>query len=776
MLLNSPRVVSRSLPRVDGLPKVTGKHIYGSDVALPGMLFGKVFRSTEPHARILSIDVERARRLPGVVSVLTGKDIKPIRYGVAIKDTTALAIDRVLYLGQPVALVAATSIAIATKALELIRVEYEPLEAVFDPERALSPEAPQVHPEWRDHRHGPAYKPRGGNLANRATMKFGDVEAAFAAAWRTYSHRFTTSMVHAGYTEPRVATATWESPESLTVWTNVQTPYETQGTLAEIFELSPSQVRMITPGIGGGFGGKLRIGVDHYAALLARAAGRPVRVLSSTDEELTAAHPRQAAVINLDTAVDKDGHILARRGRFLLDCGAGAGSGPGTAAVGLHVLIGPYRTPAFDLEGLAVYTNKLQAGSFRAPPGPMANFAIESQMDMIARDLGVDPLELRLRNIVREGDVGPSGEKLTSVSIEECLRKAASAIGWGSAGAAGSGKGIACGWWVVASAGSSGVFVKIGADGKVSLNSGAVEIGTAALTGAAQILAEALSLDLDDIRIATVDTQTSPYDFGSQGSRTMFSVGNACLDAAEKLRRQLFELAETRLGVDSKYMQLHDKCVVAGDKSVSIAELAAFSQASGGGIIATGSFHPPKLEYDATRFENHPLPVWMGASYYAHAVDLDVDEMTGEVSIRRYVVAQDVGYAVNPMFVRGQIEGGVVQGLGQALSEEIVCQDGRVRNANLTDYKMPTMMDVPDIETILVESRFDRGPHGAKGVGEPPIVPPPATVANAIAAATGTWVTSLPITAEKIALARIGHREDAVHAKGGSARTAIDGM
>lgn len=773
MLVNRPRVVSHSLPRLDGRPKVTGKHIYGSDVALPGMLFGKVFRSTQPHARIARLDVERARSLPGVMSVLTSADIKPIRYGVAIKDTTVLAVDRVICIGQPIALVAATSGEIAAKALELIEIEYEALEPVFDPETALLPGAPQVHPEWRDHGHGPAYQPRGGNLANRARMHFGDVDSAFKAGFRTYTHRFTTAMVHAGYTEPRVATAAWESPDSVTVWTNVQTPYETQNTLSEILELSPSQVRLVTPATGGGFGGKLRIGVDHYAALLARAAGRPVRIISSTHEELTAAHPRQSAIVTLETAVDEKGRILARRGRFLLDCGSGAGSGPGTAAVGLHILIGPYRTPAFDLEGLAVYTNKLPSGSFRAPAGPMANFAVESQMDMIAADLGIDPLEMRLRNIVREGDTGPSGEKLESISIEECLRKAADAIGWGKAGSRGSGKGIACSWWVAASAGSSGVFVKIGPDGKVLLNSGAVEIGTAALTGAAQILAEALALDLDDIHIATVDTQTAPYDFGSQGSRTMLSVGNACLDAAKKLREQLFALAGEKLGVDQARLRLADKCVVADDKSVSIAALAAQSQASGGGLVAAGTFHPPKPFHDATRFENHPLPVWIGASYYAHAVDLSVDEMTGEVSIGRYVVAQDVGYAVNPMYVRGQIEGGVVQGLGQALSEEIVLDQGRVRNPNLTDYKMLTMMDVPDIESHLIESHFDLGPHGAKGVGEPPIVTPPAAVANAIAAATETWITSLPITAEKIALAKKGLRNDAVHARGTAPRKEV---
>lgn len=768
MLLNRPRLLAESLPRLDGYAKVSGRHGYGVDFSLPGMLHGKVFRSTRPHARIRRVEVGKATALPGVVCVLTGRDVEPVRFGVAIKDSTVLAIDRVLHVGQPVALVAALTAEIAEAALGLIEVEYEDLDTVFDPEEALRPDAVLLHPDWADYAHGPAYKPRGGNIANRAAMRHGDVDAAFSSAFRTYSNRFSTSMVHAGYTEPRAATAAWDGADSLTVWSNVQTPYETQNTLAEVLGVPASQVRMVVPGTGGGFGGKLRIGVDHFAALLARQTGRPVKIVTTTDEELTAAHPRQATVIDLETAVDRDGLILARRGRFVLDCGAGAGSGPGTAAVALNILIGPYRTPAFELEGLAVYTNKLPSGSFRAPSGPMANFAVESQMDVIARDLGIDPLELRLRNIVREGDLGPAGETLVSVSIEECLRKAAEAIGWNEAGKPGSGKGIACGWWVVASAGSSGVFVKIGPDGKVLLNSGAVEIGTAALTGAAQILAEDLGVDLEDVRIATVDTHTSPYDFGSQGSRTMFSVGNACRDAAAKLRQQLFTLAEPRLGRPQEEMLLRDKCVVAGDVRVTIAELVRLSQASGGGVIATGTYVPQAPDYDASRFENHPMPAWIGASYYAHAVDLDVDDVTGEVTVGRYVVAQDVGFAINPAFVRGQIEGGVAQGLGQALSEEIVCRDGRVLNPNLTDYKMPTMMDVPEIESILVESPCALGPHGAKGVGEPPIIPPPAAVANAIAAATGTRIASLPIKAEKIALARRGLRGEGSASEGDS--------
>ncbi len=476
--------------------------------------------------------------------------------------------------------------------------------------------------------------------------------------------------------------------------------------------------------------------------------------MTTSEEELTSAYPRQATVVSLKTAVDREGRLLGREGRIIVDCGAFAGSGPGTAAISLQIMVGPYKTPALALEGIAVYTNKVPSGSFRAPAGPMANFAVESQMDMIAKDLGIDPLEIRLRNIVKEGDLGPSGEIHKSVSIEECLRKAADAIGWEHRNPEpGRGKGIACSWWMT-TGGSSGVYVKINPDGTATLVSGAVEIGSGAITGAAQVLAEELSLDLTDINVAGVDTQTAPFDYGAQGSRTAFSVGNACIAAARDLRRQMFDVAAKQLDAEVDAMVLRDKHVVAGAKSISIAELARISRLTGGGLIAHGTAISPSPAYDPTRLQNHPLPAWNSPSYHAHAVDLSVDPETGSVSINRYVVAQDVGFAINPTYIEGQIEGGVAQGIGQALSEEIVYGEGTVMNANLTDYKMPTAQDMPDVECILVECASAAGPYGAKGVGEPPCIQPPAAINNAIAAATGFWLNSLPMTAEKIAKQR----------------------
>jgi CO/xanthine dehydrogenase Mo-binding subunit len=758
MLPNSPVALGKRSPRIDGTSKVTGLHVYGADVQFPGMLYGKVLRSSVPHARLTRVDVQPALGIPGVRAVVTASDIPAARYGVAVKDMTLFASDRLLYIGQPIAAAAAISPEVAEQALKAIRVEFEPLDPIDDPELAISPQSPLVHDNWREYA-APAYVVREDNIASRSRIQFGDVDAAFRSAFKIYEHRFTTPSVHAGYTEPRAAVALWDGSAKLAVWTNAQLPYEVQSTLAEILQLPSSSIRIIVPGIGGGFGGKLRIGMEHFAAVLARKSGKPVKVVSTSEEEFSAAHPRQASVIDIRTAVAKDGRILARSGRVVLDCGAAAGSGPGTAAAALRILAGPYKVENLRLEGLAVYTNKVPTGSFRAPAGPMANFAVESQMDIIADDLGIDPLELRLKNVVQEGDTGPAGEILRGVSIEECLRKAASAIGWNERRpGSGRGKGIACGWWLTAG-GSSAVHLKLNVDGTVSVTTGAVEIGTGAMTGVAQIVAQELSIDHSEVKIAQVDTDISPYDWGAQGSRTMSAVGNACIIAARELRERIFSVAAKHLGARPEEMVLRDRSVVAGGQTLSLAKVAQLAQGGAGGLVASGEANSALPAHDPSRVENMPIPAWNDPTFHAHATDLSVDPDTGHVTIHRYVVAQDVGYAINPTYIEGQIEGGVAQGIGQALFEVISFRDGKVLNTGLTDYKMPTSLDVPEIESILIECPSENGPYGAKGVGEPPLVEPPATIANAIAAATGIRFAALPITPEKIVLASKGSAE-----------------
>ncbi|MBI1845702.1 MAG: xanthine dehydrogenase family protein molybdopterin-binding subunit [Candidatus Rokubacteria bacterium] len=775
--MTATRVVGHSLPRMDAPGKVMGTAVYAADFALPGMLHARVLRAREPHARLVSVDARRAARLPGVRAVITAADVPDVRYGGAVKDETVFARDRIRFAGQPLAAVAATSLEAATDALAAIDVVTEPLPPILTVAEALAPGAPLVHEDWASYTALPILH-REGNVANRARIVVGDVERGFAEADRVFEHRFTTSSVHQGYTEPRAAVAQWDSAGQVTVWSNTQLPFEIQSTLAEILQVLPSKVRVIVPGVGGGFGGKLRVGVEHFAALLARRTGRAVKVMTTSEEELTAAYARQPAIVELKTGVTKDGRLTAREGRLWFDTGAFAGSGPGVASVATLMLAGPYRIPNLLLEGRAVYTNKTNFGSFRAPSGPQANFAVESQMDVIADALGIDPLEFRLKNIVREGEEGPTGQVMAAVGLEECLLKAADAIGWTERRPApGRGKGIACGWWTT-TGGSSGVYIKVNPDGTVALNTGAAEIGTAALTGAAQVLAEDLGVSLADINVVSADTLSTPFDFGAQGSRTAFAVGNACRAAVAELKRQILALGAKHLGVEPDALALREGGVVvvgfddggavdprtgasaaagggAGAR-LTLAELARLSQASGGGLIAHGTFVAPPTAYDAKRVEGHVYPAFHSPSFHAHAVDLSVDAETGEVTIHRYVVAQDVGFAMNPTYIEGQIEGGVAQGLGQALSEEIVYDAGHVLNPNLTDYKMPTTLDVPRVQSILVQHPSLVGPFGAKGVGEPPNIEPPAAVANAVASATGVRITSLPITAEKIALARGG--------------------
>ncbi|MBX3453610.1 xanthine dehydrogenase family protein molybdopterin-binding subunit [Ferrovibrio sp.] len=746
------RIVGKSHPRFDAVGKVTGKAIYGTDFALPGMLHGKLCRSSQANARIKALHVDAARRMPGVRAIVTAADVPCERYGSFIKDMEVFAAERVRYIGQPIAGVVARSAAEAEAAAAAIVVEYEALPAVFDPEAALAPDAPRVHEDLLQYKAMPTVR-REGNISNRARLIYGDVEAGFARSDRIFTHRYSTCMVHPGYTEPRAAVATWDSDGRYTVWSNTQLPFEAQNTLADILMVPASQVRVICTVIGGGFGGKLRLGVEHYVAVMAKACGRPVKMVTSTEEEMTTAYPRQPVIVELKTGVSADGRILAKQGRIIVDTGATSGSGVGVGSSSALILAGPYRIPNLLIEGLAVYTNKTPTGSFRAPSGPQANFAVEAQMDAIAEAIGLDPLEFRLRNILRDGDVAPNGQQLGKVSLEECLRKAADAIGWADRKPGPwRGKGIACSWWTTTS-GSSGVYVKVDPDGKVVMNTGCAEIGTGALTGAAMVLAEDLGVAVDDISIVSADSTATPFDYGAQGSRTAFAVGNACRAAVVILRQQALAAAAKRLDVAEDKLTLADGKVSGEGKSLSLADIARGLQLSGGGLIAHGTFIAPPTMYDAKRSENMVITTLNSPSFHAHAAEVSVDPQTGEVRIEDYVVAQDVGFAINPIYVEGQIEGGVMQGLGQALSEEIVYRDGRVLNANLTDYKMPTAVDAPRIRSILVECPSESGPFGAKGVGEPPVIEPPATIANAVAAACGCRIADLPITAEKVATA-----------------------
>ncbi|MDR7483308.1 MAG: xanthine dehydrogenase family protein molybdopterin-binding subunit [Armatimonadota bacterium] len=750
--------VGRSVLRLDGRAKVLGQYAYAMDIALPGMLWGRIARSPHAHARIRGIDPSVALQVPGVVAVVTARDAPARRFGGLVKDETIFAVDVARYVGQPVAAVAATSREAADDAVDRLAVDYEVLPAITDPDRAAAEDAALVHEAWESYAAHPQVI-RSGNVCGEAWIVKGDWDRALGEADAVYEDTFTTAPVHQAYLEPRAALAVWETPDRLVVYSNTQLPFEIQQTLADAFGLSPGQIRVVVTGIGGAFGGKLRVGVEHIAALLAQRARRPVKVALTMDEEFVAAYPRHGMRIRLRTAVRRDGTIVGKEATALLDAGAYSGSSPGLPSVATLVLAGPYRIPHLRLVARAVYTHKQNFGSYRAPMGPQCAFAVESQMDMIARRLGLDPLEFRLRNIVRDGDAGPTGQVFGRSSMEAVLRRAAEAIGWGQPSGPYRGKGLACGWWTT-TGGPSGVYVKLQPDGSATLLTGCAEIGTGALTGAVQVLAAELGLEVDRISVVSADTFATPYDHGAQGSRTAFGVGNAARQAAAELRRQILDVAAGALEAHPRDLVLRDGHVaVAGApaRRLSLAEVARLGLQRGG-LIAAGAFAAPPTPYDASCVRGHVYPAFHSPSFHAHAAEVAVDPETGEVRVLRYVAVQDVGFAINPQLIEGQIEGGVVQGLGQALWEELRYQDGQPLVHNLSDYAVPRVTDVPPIEVVTVAWPSEVGPYGAKGVGEPPIIEPPAAVANALDAAAGARVTSLPITAPRVHAALRGTR------------------
>lgn len=746
-------LIGTSVTRLDATEKVTGKGLYGGDQQVQGMLYARVFRSTIPHALIRRLDVSGARALPGVKAVITAENVPAVRYGGAVEDEVVFARERVRYFGEALAAVAATSERIAEEALGLIDVDYEPLPVLNDIEEALADGAPLVHPEWQTYQAHPSLC-RDGNIVAHAQITRGDVETAFGHADRVFEHTFDTHSVHQGYIEPRAGVAWVDASGRVTVSSSTQNPFNLRTTLAKVLQLPLNKVRVRSTLIGGGFGGKLDLGCEHFIALLALETGRPVRLVWTREEEMIAAAPRMAARITVKTGVMNDGTIIARQTRVHLNAGAYGGDSCVIASVAALMGAGPYRIDHVDLHGYAVYTNRCNAGAYRGPGGPQTLFGVESQMDIIAAELEIDPLDLRLRNIVRDGDLGPSGQVLGHVGLEAAIRSTVERIGYRERDhRPGHGMGLACGWWTTTT-GSASAYVKLNEDGTIGLITGATEIGTGALqAGVAQILAEEMGVPMSDLVLVTSDTDGTPYDFGAQGSRTLYNVGNAARLAAQDCKRQIFEFAANELGCDPAALELvGGRIQPVGDPGtgMTLAEIGLATLWKGGYITGRGSFLATPTEFDGSTVHGMLYPAFNEPTFYCHAAEVEVDELTGEVRPLRYVATHDVGRAINPEGINGQTRGGVTQGIGYALSEEIVYEGGVVRNPNLTDYKMPTAMDAPNVEALFVEAGSNEGPYGAKGVGEPSVIPAGAVLANAVADATGVRIQRLPLTAERV--------------------------
>ena len=728
-------VLEQSHPRVDAWEKVTGQATYAGDVYLPGMLMCKILASTRSHARINGIDTSRAEALPGVRAVITGKDFPEIRFGSgALKDRYIMARDTVYYIGEPVAAVAADDELTAQEAVGLIEVEYEDLQPVVDPLTALRAGSPSVHPDLESF-EGYGFTIEGGNICTLLDADRGDVDQAFADADHVFEDTFRSQGINQGFLEPMACVANGEANGRLTIWASTQGPYQIRAQLAQVLDMPLSNIKIIPMELGGGFGAKLRLAFEAFPALLALKTGSPVKLINTREEVFTLNGPRHPVTNYIKTGVNGDGTIIAREAYTIFDVGAYLGAGPNS---GIGHGLGAYNIPNFRLRSYGAYTNKVYVGSYRASGVADMTFAVESHMDIIAHKLGIDPLEFRLKNAIREGDVAVNGSRVPKNGLLETLAAIKERLGLPKELPEGHGVGIAlCEWR--SGTGPSTASISVNEDGTVSLLTGSVDI-SGSDTSLASIAAESLGITINQVIVAKRDTDLAPFTGPSGGSRIVYSQGKAVELAAEDTKSKLLSLATDRLGVPQDALVCAGGRVYVQDnppQGLTVGQLASASVNSRSGPIV-GSASLSTLPY---------APV-----FSAQAAEVAVDKDTGQVKLTRYVQCQDVGVAINPMAVEGQLEGGAVQGIGRALTEDMQFdpETGAVRNPSFATYLMPLALDLPDLETLMVRVPSEDGPFGARAVAEPPGFGPPAAIANAIYDAVGVRIRELPLSGERV--------------------------
>ncbi len=759
--------VGASPPRLEAPEKATGAAIYTDDMALPGMAQGAVLLSPHASALILDIDVEAARAIPGVLAVVTGEDCPAHLHGLLIKDEPVLARDRVRYAGEPVALVAAEDLETARAAVAAIEVRYQPLTPVLSIEAALADGAPALHEDFESYVQivDTSLRTRPNELCV-ATMEHGDVEAAFAASDRIVESVFETPAQYHAYLEPAAAIARLEPGGGLTIWSAVQSLPRMQSILQEALGVPMAKVRVLAPEIGGGFGGKSEAQTQIFAALLAQACRRPVKLTLARDEDMAAMRTRHPARIRLRSGVSKEGTLLAREVEAFLDGGAYADDSPVILNVVLHFATGPYRIEAVRGRGTALYTNKMRAGAMRGFGNPQITFAVEAHMDEIAGTLGLDPLELRRRNLIAAGDRWVSGQPIRSSGLEACLEAATARSGWqarprgGWTGPDGRRHGLGLALVCHSSAfGATSAEMRLLEDGSVTLNTGSVDIGQGGRTTMAQMGAEALGLDLGLIQLGEADSRSAPYNSGTNASRSTHMVGRAIGAAAQNLLSQIKARAALMLGAEADALEVRPGGVVAlsgANVSVSFSDVALFAvnaPVGGGPVLASAAvMQNDPVDGAYTKTQGMLDLSSVGAyAFGAQAVEVAVDTETGKVEVVEAWCAHDVGRANNPVAVEGQIQGGFAQGLGFALTEDMVWEDGRLLTADFGSYKIPSSMEVPaNIHALIVEEPDPDHPFGAKGVGEPPLIAAAPAILNAVADATGTHFSHLPLTPERV--------------------------
>jgi CO/xanthine dehydrogenase Mo-binding subunit len=749
-------VVGRDVERVDGREKVSGRAEYVADISLPGMLWGAVLRSPHAHARIRSIETSRARKLPGVWAVVTAENTPKRQWGAFVRDQPVLAIDKVRYVGEEVAAVAAVDLDTARRAVSLIEVEYQELEAVFDPEAAMLPDAPRVHED------------RDGNVALKIDVERGDVEAGFAACDVIVQDVFVSHPQRHVPIETIGSVADFRPNGKLTLWMNTQTPFMARGRIAWALDMTQGDIRIIPPYVGGGFGGKSCDDNNALvASVLSRVAGRPVKLINTREEDfLAGSRPRVPMKIAVKMGFTRDGLVQAKSIRLVADNGAYCGKAPGVFNVASLRHDTGYRYPNVKAESYLVYTNNIPTGAYRGFGNPSAEWAIEQAWDIAAEELGIDPVELALMNAAEPGYVSPHGNRVISCELKQSIEMAADLMSWTEKREARKPlRGLGMGTTVHVSGkrhfgdfDGGSASIKINEDGKVLVICGEGEVGQGTMTVLCQIAAEELGVPFEDVSISKADTDLTTYCHGAYASRLTYIAGNAVRNAALEVKKQLFETAADLLEADVEQLEVANARVFvrggSSDRTVSVGEIAWARQYRTGGrpIIGHGAFDPDSELQDENRYGNES-----GAyNFGVQMAEVEVDPETGKVTILEYVSVADCGTVINPVTAAGQQEGAIAQGIGYAMTEHTLIEDGRPLNPNFSDYKIPCTLDMPPLKIGFADSYEPTGPFGAKGLGELGLDPTAAVLANAIHDACGVRIKELPITAEKIYFALSG--------------------
>lgn len=737
------KVIGTRPIRHDGVDKVTGRAIYGADFQITGLLHGRVLRSPHAHARIVSIDTSRAEAHPGVKGVVTAQDLPTAEDKMADLGEGAvnlkylcdniLASDKALYKGHAIAAVAATNPHIAEEACELIDVEYELLPPVLEVCEAMEPDAPILHENLTTSSLGDT-EDKPTNIASHLQHKKGDIEKGFAEAEVVIERDFVTGTVHQGYIEPHNATAHYNQDGQLTVWCSTQGAFTVREQLAEILQYPVSKIKVVPLEIGGGFGGKINVYIKPVAALLAKKTGKPVKVLMNRADVFEGTGPTPASYITIKMGAKKDGKITAAQTSLAFEAGAYPGSPVGAGAM---CVFAPYNIEHVLIDGYDVVVNKPKTAPYRAPGATNAAFGTETVIDELAEELNIDPLELRLMNGAKEGDRRPDGPVYPRIGFIETLEAAKEHPHYTSSnGKKHHGRGIASGFWFNIGLESS-VTINVNPDGTINLVEGSTDIGGTRASIAMQA-AEVLGIPAESVNPTVVDTNSIGYTAVTGGSRTTYATGYAAYEAAQDVVKQMKARAAKLWEVDEDNVQFADgefSSINGKEEQMSFRDLSGKLSQTGGPVVGRATMDPAGA----------------GGAFATHVVDVEVDVETGKVEILRYTATQDAGKAIHPSYVEGQIQGGVVQGIGWALNEEYIYNaEGAMTNASFLDYRMPTCLDLPMIDAVIVEVPNPGHPYGVRGVGEVPIVPPPAAIANAIYDAIGIRMTELPMSPDRL--------------------------